>query len=260
VSGAPVAPTLRMTTRRVIVTGAAHGIGRATLLRLAAEGAAVGALDLDPAALEEVVREAGADSPVASAAADVSDPAATEGAVRQLADALGGLDGLANVAGTGGYTGDVTAIDLLEWRRQLAVNLDGPFHAARAAIPIMRRTAERGAIVNISSQYGLVGCHASPAYCAAKAGLIGLTRAMAVDHSADGVRVNCVCPGATDTRMLAAAAADPAHGRPGVAARSLADRPATPEEVAATIVFLLSDEASYTTGSVVTVDGGWTAW
>jgi NAD(P)-dependent dehydrogenase (short-subunit alcohol dehydrogenase family) len=249
-----------MRGRRVVVTGAARGIGRATLLRLVADGAAVGAIDADGAALDDTVDEAGGPGgSVAGIPADVSDAAATAAAVEELAARLGGLDGVANVAGVGGWTGDVTAIELAEWRRQLAVNLDGSFHVARAAIPVMRRTGGRGAIVNVSSQYGLVGCGASPAYCAAKAGVIGLTRAMAVDHSAEGIRVNCVCPGPTATRLLAAATADPVHGARIPAERTLLGRPGTTEEIAATIVFLLSDEASFTTGSVVSVDGGWTA-
>lgn len=249
----------RMVGRRVVVTGAGRGIGRATLVRLAEEGAAVGGIDVDADALREAVEEAGGHAHAVGAAADVSDATQTAEVVERLAATLGGLDGVANVAGIGGYTGDVTAIGLAEWRRQLAVNLDGPFHVSRAAIPVMRRTAGHGAIVNVASQYGLVGCQASPAYCAAKAGLIGLTRAMAVDHSAESVRVNCVCPGPTETRLLAAADADPVHGDAVPSGRALASRAGTAVEIAATIVFLLSDDASYTTGSIVAVDGGWTA-
>ena len=258
--GAPAArERSRMAGRRVLVTGAARGIGRATLLRLAEEGASVGAIDTDADALDDVVREAGAHSRAAGAVADVSDPQEVAAAVEELAARLDGIDGVANVAGIGGYTGDVTAIPLPEWRRQLAVNLDGPFHVSRAAILVMRQAGGRGSIVNVASQYGLIGSHASPAYCAAKAGVIGLTRAMAVDHSAEGVRVNCVCPGPTETRLLHTSTADPVHGRADHVDRGLLARAATAAEVAATILFLLSDEASYTTGSIVTVDGGWTA-
>ena len=247
--------------RRVLVTGAASGIGRATALRLAAAAAVVAGFDRDRDGLADVASQiAAAGGRMLALEADVTDLQAVEHAVAAAVGELGGLDGVANVAGIGDFTGDVTEIDPAVWARVLAVNLNGTFHVSRATIPQLRERG--GAVVNVSSQFGLVGCLSSPAYCASKAAVIGLTKAMAVDHAADGIRVNCVCPGPTDTPMLWRS-----EERPGVSererARTRAPQPRrsadAPQEIAATIAFLLSDDAASTTGSVVTVDGGWTA-
>jgi NAD(P)-dependent dehydrogenase (short-subunit alcohol dehydrogenase family) len=247
--------------RRVLVTGAASGIGRATALRLAAGAAVIAGIDRNRDGLLEVASQIqSAGGRMLALEADVTDLPAVEHAVASAIGELGGLEGVANVAGIGDFTGDVTEIDPMVWARVLAINLNGTFHVSRATIPYLRERG--GAIVNISSQFGLVGCLSSPAYCASKAAVIGLTKAMAVDHAADRIRVNCVCPGPTDTPMLWQSEA-----RPGVAERerartqqrNLIGRQMTPEEVAATIAFLLSDDAASTTGSVLTVDGGWIA-
>jgi NAD(P)-dependent dehydrogenase (short-subunit alcohol dehydrogenase family) len=192
---------------------------------------------------------------------DITDAEAVERAVKDAAIGLGGLDAVANVAGIGDFSGDVTETPTDEWNRVLAVNLTGMYHVSRAAIPYLRE-AGGGAIVNISSQFGLVGCLASPAYCASKAGVVGLTKAMAIDHAGEGIRVNCVCPGPVDTPMLWATTATPEmteRERARTAHRNLIGRSARPEEIAATIAFILSDDSGSMTGSVVTVDGGWTA-
>jgi len=246
-------------TARALVTGAASGIGRATAILLAGRGAAVACLDVNADGLAETAAAIGERAlPIPC---DVTDLAAVEIAVSQAAADLGGLDAVANVAGVGDFTGDVAEIAPEEWARVLAINLTGPFHVSRAAIPHLR-AAGGGAIVNVSSQFGLVGCLASPAYCASKAGLIGLTRAMAIDHTEEGIRVNCVCPGPIDTPMLAWTAATPeltARERARTQGRNLAGRSGRPEEIAATIAFLLSDEVGFMSGSIVPVDGGWTA-
>jgi NAD(P)-dependent dehydrogenase (short-subunit alcohol dehydrogenase family) len=236
--------------RRYLVTGAASGIGRATALRLVGDGAAVAGIDL-------AATDVGG---VHGFAADVSDLGSVEQAVAGAVAALGGLDGLANVAGIGDFSGDVTETPLADWRRVLAVNLDGTFHVSRTAIPHLRERG--GSIVNVSSQYGLVGCLASPAYVASKAAVIGLTKAMAIDHAPERIRVNVVCPGPTDTAMIARTDGTPEltrRERERTAHRNLVERLMRPEEIAATIAFLLSDDAASTTGSVLTVDGGWTA-
>jgi NAD(P)-dependent dehydrogenase (short-subunit alcohol dehydrogenase family) len=161
----------------------------------------------------------------------------------------------------GDFTGDVTETSPEEWERVLAVNLGGAYNISRAGIPHLRASGG-GTVVHVGSQFALVGCLASPAYCASKAGLIGLTRAMAVDHASEGIRVNCVCPGPVDTPMLAGTSATPeltARERARTQHRNLVGRLGRPEEIAATIAFLTSDEAGSMTGSIVAVDGGWTA-
>jgi NAD(P)-dependent dehydrogenase (short-subunit alcohol dehydrogenase family) len=246
--------------RAVLVTGAASGIGRAVAERCVAEGAVVGGLDADGAALGAVA--AGLAGRFVAAAADIRDEAAVTAAVASLATELapaGGIGGLVNCAGVGGYTGDVTETTPADWERVLGVNLTGAFLVSRAALP---RMGPGAAVVHIGSQYGMTGGAGFPAYCAAKAGLIGLTRAMAVDHAPDGVRVNCVCPGPTDTPMLRRSGPVPGAVRreeERVRHRSLLPAPGDPAHVAATVCFLLTPAAAHITGAVVPVDGGWTA-
>ena len=244
---------------RVLVTGAASGIGRSTALRLAADGAAVACLDIDADGLTATVDAIGRGG--FGVAADITDADAVEGALTAAATQLGGLDAVANVAGVGDFSGDITETPPAEWGRVLAVNLTGTYLVSRAAIRHLR-AAGGGAVVNVSSQYGLAGCLASPAYCASKAGVVGLTKAMALDHAGEGIRVNCVCPGPVDTPMLWAGEGHPdaaARESARTAGRNLAGRSGRPDEIAATIAFLLSGQVGFMTGSIVTVDGGWTA-
>ena len=191
-----------------MISGAASGIGRATALRLAAGGAQIAGIDRDRDGLDDAAAAvASAGGRMLVLEADVTDLPAVEQAVGIAVGELGGLEGAANVAGVGDFTGDVTEIEPAVWARVLAINLNGTFHVSRATIPHLRERG--GAIVNVSSQYGLVGCLSSPAYCASKAAVIGLTKAMAVDHAGEGIRVNCVCPGPTDTPMIAGTSATP---------------------------------------------------
>jgi NAD(P)-dependent dehydrogenase (short-subunit alcohol dehydrogenase family) len=205
------------------------------------------------------MRELGGTSAVI---ADVTDPAMVERAVREAASALGGLDGVVNSAGIGGYTGDVAETTPEAWRSVTSVDLDGVFHVCRAAIPHLRE-AGGGVVVNVSSQFGIVGCIASPAYVAAKAGVIGLTRAMAVDHAHEGIRVTCIAPGPVDTPLRSAGMQQDEYEvreRARTAGQRLPlGRPARVEEIAGAIAFLLSADATYMTGAVLSVDGGWTA-
>jgi NAD(P)-dependent dehydrogenase (short-subunit alcohol dehydrogenase family) len=247
----------------VLVTGAASGIGLAVAARCLAEGAAVAVLDRDGPGLGRAIEglAAGAGDRVTAVRADVADPEQVGAAVATAGERLGGLTAVVNVAGIGGYTGDIGQTSPADWARTLAVNLSGTFHVCRAALPLLR-VGGGGRIVTVSSQYGLVGGAGSPAYCAAKAGVIGLTRAMAVDHAAEGIVVNCVCPGPIDTPMLRASAGHAelaAREAARTAGRVLLGGPGRPEDVAGMIAFLLGPDARFLTGAVLTCDGGWTA-
>ena len=217
-------------------------------------------LDRNAAALGEVIdglRSLGATA--FGVTADVAVYQEVEDGIGHACSELGGLDATVNVAGIGGYTGDVAATSLSEWSATLAVNLTGVFHVCRAVIPQLR-AGGGGSIVNVSSQYGLVGCLGSPAYCASKAGVIGLTRCLALDHADDGIRVNCVCPGPIETPLLRAseAQADAAERENSrTRGRLLAGRPGTPADVAEAIDYMLG--AAFMNGTVLSLDGGWTA-
>ena len=252
-----------LTGARLLVTGAASGIGLAVVARCLSEGAAVAALDRDGQALDRAVAGLPASGRERAVAvqADVADQEQVKAAVAAAGERLGGLTAAVNVAGIGGYTGDIGQTGLAEWSRTLAVNLSGTFHVCRAALPPLRASGG-GRIVTVSSQYGLVGGAGSPAYCAAKAGVIGLTRAMAVDHAAEGILVNCVCPGPIDTPMLRASSGHTelaTREAARTAGRVLLGGPGRSEDVAGMIAFLLGPDARFLTGAVLTCDGGWTA-
>jgi 2-keto-3-deoxy-L-fuconate dehydrogenase len=238
--------------RRALVTGAASGIGRAAAVALAAEGARVLATDRDAAGLGRLAAEA----PVETAVADLADPAAPA----ELVVRAGTVDVLVCVAGVG-FAATAAATTLEQWDLTFAVNARAPFLLCRAAIPGMVQRGG-GVIVNVTSALALAAAPQRAAYTASKAAVIGLTRSIAVDHAADGVRANCIAPGTVDSpwvgRILAGA--DDADGRrEQMAARQLTGRMGTVEEIADAIVFLASDRATFMHGSVVVVDGGLTA-
>ncbi|HVA20498.1 MAG TPA: SDR family NAD(P)-dependent oxidoreductase [Candidatus Micrarchaeia archaeon] len=245
-----------------MVTGAAHGLGRAICVTLAAAGAAVVACDIEAEGLGDteaaVARATG--RPITALAVDVTDPAAVAAAAAGIASASGPIGILVNNAGgVGGQTmRPVDEVDPDAWRQLIAINLDGTFNCVRSVVPQMRRRGS-GAIVNISSGAGrtfsLTGIQA---YAAAKAGVIGLTRQLAKELGPAGIRVNCVAPGfvrsnpTTERQWAAMGATGQARLLESIALRRLGRA----EEIALAVRFLLSDDAAYVTGQTLGVDGG----
>lgn len=244
--------------RIALVTGGGGGIGGAVCARLRAGGAAVVAVDRDGARLPP---------PGPGLHPVLADVATTDGCASCVAAALerfGALHILVNAAGGSGRRagdGPVDACTDEGWEHVLAGNLGSVFRMCRAAIPALLRSGG-GSIVNVASVLGLVGggeLFATHAYAASKAGVIGLTRAMAVHYAPRGLRVNAVCPGLTDTPMASRALADTATAAHVARMQPLLSGAASADQIAAAVAFLASEAASAVTGAVVPVDGGWTA-
>ncbi len=231
-----------------LVTGAGSGIGLATARALAARGATVAALDLDPLA---------AASPLVAIVADVTDQRSVDAAVTQIVERAGKLDVVVNNAGIGAI-GTVRDNTDDEWRRVFDVNVLGIVRVMRAVLPHLRASAH-GAVVNVCSIAATAGLPQRALYSASKGAVQALTLAMAADHLDDGIRVNCVNPGTADTpwvSRLLAAAADPKAERRALEARQPLGRLVTAQEVAEAIVYLASPANASTTGTVLAVDGG----
>jgi len=249
----------RLEGRRAIVTGAGNGIGWAVALKLAAEGARVGCIDVNQAAAAQVAAAIGEAAGAAVAlAADVADEAQVERAVTEAEEAFGGLDMVVANAGIllAGQDDRADRLDVGVWRRVLDVNLTGMFLTCKHGIRALLRNGA-GAVVCTASPTGLFGLAPGlDAYSSSKAGVYGLIRVLANDYAAEGIRVNGVIPGYTDTPMNDYVER-PAHER--LIATIPLRRQGTAGEVANVIAFLASDEASYVTGAVWAADGGMTA-
>jgi NAD(P)-dependent dehydrogenase (short-subunit alcohol dehydrogenase family) len=255
-----------MNDRVVLVTGGATGIGHAIALDMAAAGAtvAIGDTNIDGGqrTAEEILGTGGKASFLACDVADADQVTAlVEGAVAEF----GRLDVLVNDAGISGGSHRLHELDIDSWDRTIAVNLRGTFLCARAAIPHLLRSPH-SAMVNIASTYGIIGAPLAPSYCASKGGIVNLTRQLAVDYSPEGLRVNAICPGYIDTDMGGHRASLPPAERAAAQARREANaalqpigRQAQAQEVARVATFLASDDASFMTGAIVTVDGGCTS-
>jgi NAD(P)-dependent dehydrogenase (short-subunit alcohol dehydrogenase family) len=248
----------RLEGKRAIVTGGGAGIGRAIAQRLADEGARVLVADLDADAAGTVAAELGGDA--RGRRVDVTSEDDVAALVAAAVEAWGGLDVMVNNAGVG-VAGPVTETSGEDWARIMAVNLTGTFHGMKAAIPAMRESGG-GSVVNIASVAAVVGVKDRAAYSASKGGIYALTRAAALDHIEEGVRVNCVCPGTVDTPWIGRITAgyeDPADARAQMQARQPHGRFVAPEEIAAMVAYLAADEAGSVIGAAMIVDGGLTA-
>jgi NAD(P)-dependent dehydrogenase (short-subunit alcohol dehydrogenase family) len=243
----------------VVVTGAASGIGRATALRFAEEGAKVVVADLNADAAKAVVAEIEAAGGTAVAVTgDLSDQSVVDQVVRTAVDTFGGLDVLVNNAGIMDTMSAAADIADAEWERVLRVNLTAPFLLTRAALPHMLAKG-KGAIVNTASEAGLRGSAAGTAYTVSKHGVVGLTRSLAVMYRNAGIRTNAIAPGGTMTGI--SVQVDPTTHGPQALGPYMGNvgRVATADEQAAAIVFLASDAASNINGAILPVDNGWAA-
>lgn len=250
-----------LTGKTALVTGAASGIGEAIAHRLAAAGAFVYVADRDVASGAQVtgaIASTGGDAAFVSL--DVTDDGECLRAARRVTDERGPLDILVNNAGVGhvGTALQTTGGDL---DRLYAVNVRGVFNVIAAFLPRMLDHG-KGAIINMASIGGIIGIRDRLAYCATKFAVVGLTKALALDHAAQGLRVNCVCPGRVETPFVTARLAEypnPQQAWREMAATQAIGRMGSPDEIAAAVLYLASDEAAFVTGSALIIDGGWSA-
>jgi NAD(P)-dependent dehydrogenase (short-subunit alcohol dehydrogenase family) len=242
-----------------LITGAGSGIGREAALGFARGGAKIVVSDVDEAGgAETVAMVANAGSEAVFVRADVSKAEEVEAAVAAAVDAFGGLHIVVNNAGIGGEANLTGDYSLDDWHKVIDINLNGVFYGMRYGIPAILASGG-GSVVNVSSILGLVGWSTAPAYVAAKHGVSGLTKAAATEYAQQGIRVNSVHPGFIETPLLTKTGITPGtDGYNFIASKHAMNRLGTADEVANLIVWLASDEASFVTGSNMTVDGGYT--
>jgi NAD(P)-dependent dehydrogenase (short-subunit alcohol dehydrogenase family) len=238
--------------KAVLVTGGASGIGRATALALAREGARVLVCDLDEAGGEAVAKKIGVDARFVRV--DVTQEPEVESMVRAALEGFGRLDCAVNNAGITGGGGALPDISLEDWNRTLLVNLTSVFLCLKHEIPAMQQQGG-GSIVNMASGAGVIAVPMLSPYCASKHGLLGLTKTAAVENARSGVRINAVCPGTTDTPMLRAAMQRNPEMEKMILGSSPAGRFGQAEEIAEAAVWLCSDRASFVNGDSMLVDG-----